>query len=66
MISRVHRSRGLFHGEMALQRGGEELATPGSRGRQEWRQGKEGGSRTDAIADECIVINGTVDRVARY
>ena len=54
---------------MAQGRGGEEMAAPRGRGRQEQRQGETGGaggggSRTDTAVDECIIK--MVDRVARH
>ena len=44
MVSAGRRRGGLLHDEMAQGRGGEELATPRNRGRQERRQGETGGT----------------------
>ena len=55
------------HDKITQGRGGEELATPRSRGRQEQRQsqtGGRGGSRTGTAVDEFR--SKTVDRLARY
>ena len=61
------RRGGPLHDEMAQGRGGEELATPHSRGRQEQHPretGGAGGGRTDTAVNKCR--NETVDRLARY
>ena len=57
------RRGGPLHGEMAQGRGGEDLATPYSRGRQEQQPRETGGagggnSRTDTAVDECRNENG--------
>ena len=70
MVSGGRRRGGPIRDEMTQGRGGEELATPRNRGRQERRQGETGGtagegdSRTDTAVDESR--NEMVDRVARY
>ena len=68
MVSGGHRSGGLFHGEVAQGRGGEELATPQQRmlrvtARE--NEGGEGGWRTDT--SRCRRMQKRkVDRVASY
>ena len=58
------RSGGLFHGEVAQGRGGEDLATPHSSGCQERRQGEGEGGICDPAVGGCK--DEMIDRVARY